>query len=167
MTLEELEARVRTLEDIEEIKKLQARYTYLLDTDKWNEAVNLFTENAKVQLTGFLCEGKEEITKIYKELFGSGMMSMHRHMVIQPVIEVDGETARGMWYLFNVHTYKLPQGDTPMWSQAKYENEYVKEDGKWKISSLRYIINFRTPYADGWVKTPILDVIAAWKAGKE
>jgi hypothetical protein len=53
MTLEALEARIKVLEDIEEIRKLKATYCYLCDAgldDKRNrdELVSHFTENAKV-----------------------------------------------------------------------------------------------------------------------
>ena len=36
------------------------------------------------------------------------------------------------------------------------ERWYVKEDGKWKISKLHFFLNFRTPYEDGWLKTPVI-----------
>jgi len=41
------------------------------------------------------------------------------------------------------------------WSFGEYENEYVKEHGKWKFKKIRYNRIFSTPYEDGWVKTPI------------
>jgi len=168
MRLEELAAKVRTLEDIEGIRKLQFRYTYFLDTSQWDDVVNLFAENAKAQISDLpLCEGKEEIAKVFKQLFGSGMATMTRHMVIQPVVEVEGDRAKGTFYLFACATFKLPQGPTAAWSQGKYENEYVREKGEWKISSLKIKMTFRTPYADGWVKTPMMDMGAEWRRWQE
>ena len=37
-----------------------------------------------------------------------------------------------------------------------YENEYIKEDGKWKIFRLNFDDIFLSPYEDGWAKTPKL-----------
>ena len=37
-----------------------------------------------------------------------------------------------------------------------YENEYIKEDGKWKILHLRFDDIFLSPYEEGWAKTPKL-----------
>ena len=37
-----------------------------------------------------------------------------------------------------------------------YENEYIKENGKWKIKKLHYSRIFMSPYEDGWVKTPVI-----------
>ena len=40
-----------------------------------------------------------------------------------------------------------------MWEQGIYDMEFVKADGKWKISAATFTFNFSTPYEDGWVKT--------------
>ena len=45
MTQHELEARIRKLEDIEEIKNLQARYCYFIDTLQMDKVPDLFAEN--------------------------------------------------------------------------------------------------------------------------
>ena len=56
MNAEEMEARIETLEsqvrtlqtllDIEEIKKLHARYTFYIDENRWDDVLDLFTEDA-------------------------------------------------------------------------------------------------------------------------
>jgi hypothetical protein len=42
------------------------------------------------------------------------------------------------------------------WLHGIYENEYVKEDGKWKIKKLHFNLVFRTPFEEGWLKVPLL-----------
>jgi len=39
-----------------------------------------------------------------------------------------------------------------------WENEYVKEDGKWKIKKILFNRIFTTPFEDGWVKTPMTKI---------
>ncbi len=40
-----------------------------------------------------------------------------------------------------------------VWGECTYENEYVKENGVWKIAKLYGYFNMYTPYSDGWGKT--------------
>jgi carotenoid cleavage dioxygenase len=35
-----------------------------------------------------------------------------------------------------------------------HENEYVLEDGAWKIALFNYRINFQAPYEGGWEHSP-------------
>jgi hypothetical protein len=37
-----------------------------------------------------------------------------------------------------------------------YENEYIKENGKWYFKKLHRNNTFWTPYEDSWLKTPLL-----------
>jgi hypothetical protein len=46
MTLEELEKRVKVLEDIEAIKQLHVNYVYLLCNLQWDDMVECFAEGA-------------------------------------------------------------------------------------------------------------------------
>ena len=39
---------------------------------------------------------------------------------------------------------------------GKYDQTFIREDGKWKYLEFRWYVIFRTPYEDGWVKTPIV-----------
>jgi hypothetical protein len=75
-------------------------------------------------------------------------------------VDPDGKNAKGRWYGFFVEarpTLSLHEGELrQLWAHGIYENEYVKEDGKWKIKKLHFFLNFRTPYEDGWLKTPVV-----------
>jgi hypothetical protein len=39
---------------------------------------------------------------------------------------------------------------------ARYEEEYVRINGEWKIQNLALIQNFWTPFDQGWVKKPFM-----------
>ena len=43
-------------------------------------------------------------------------------------------------------------GAQAVWGSARYEEEYVRQGGEWKIHQLRLIPNFWTPFDQGWVK---------------
>jgi len=152
VTLKELEARIRVLEDIEAIKKLRARYCFYADDFKQDEWVSLFAEDAKVDfgLMGTY-EGKEGITAFFRDVVAvSG--SFYLHMCHNPFIEVDGDRARGRWY-FEVPA-TLRGTEQALWLGGKYEEEYVKVRGEWKFKFLRAVFDYMTPYEAGWAKTP-------------
>lgn len=82
--------------------------------------------------------------------------------VSTPLIEVaeDGKHAWGQWHLFGPHTNKVfdpetqTKKDTAFWIAGKYDNEYIKVNGEWKILKLRPICWIRSPYEKGWLKCP-------------
>src|SRR5690606_13427787 len=59
----------------------------------------------------------------------------------------DGATAKARSRAF-VMTGELGQGGE--WSDGIYENAFVKEDGVWKLYSLRYYPTFISDYDQGW-----------------
>jgi hypothetical protein len=67
---------------------------------------------------------------------------------------VEGGKGRGKWYVDVPCT--LRGADRPLWLQAKYEEEYVKEDGEWKWKSITTRFDFITPFDEGWVRTPMI-----------
>ena len=50
MTLEEMEKRIRAIEDLEEIKKLHQGYMDLMDNLRYEEVLDLFTEDAVAEV---------------------------------------------------------------------------------------------------------------------
>jgi hypothetical protein len=40
---------------------------------------------------------------------------------------------------------ELPTDDAPDWTQGFYEIEYIKENGQWKISSLKWAVRLISP----------------------
>ena len=74
--------------------------------------------------------------------------------LMQQDIEVEGEQAHAKWYMFGFGKYNLPEGETAAWTHGKYQNDLVKEGGKWKIRHLRFQFTFQTPYHEGWLRRP-------------
>jgi hypothetical protein len=73
------------------------------------------------------------------------------HMQLQPVITIaaDGQTARGRWRAM-AHIGQLERRS--QLGEGVYENEYVREDGRWKIRSMHYYPNYLVNLKDGWLK---------------
>ncbi len=82
--------------------------------------------------------------------------------ISSPMIEIseDGTHAWGQWHIFGPHTNRVfdpetsTKKDTAFWIAGKYDNEFVKEDGQWKILKLRPICWLRTPYHKSFLECP-------------
>ena len=151
MSLEELERRIRGLEDIEDIKRLKASYcAYCDDNYDVDNIVNLFVEDAVWDggMRGRY-EGKQEIREFFTN--APNRLPFAVHMVLNPIIRVDGDTATGTWYLLQACTYA--DGDRAVWGSARYDEEYVRVNGEWKFQNLKLTSFFWTPFDQGWVKT--------------
>jgi hypothetical protein len=144
VNLEELEAKVRILDDIEQIKQLQIRYVNYLTTCQWDELVDCFDENGA---TDFpypdigVTRGKAAIEKDFKERIAKGHIGQEGNFVVHPLITVDGDKAKGSWLLYIQSPYgrKRSTGEnSPDWVQGYYEMEYIKKNGNWKISLLKW-----------------------------
>jgi hypothetical protein len=169
MSVQELEAKIksletqlRTLQDIEEIKKLQTIYGYYLEHWMAEDVIELFSERPDVEVTvragkffgpesvkRFFRHGKNVKLKITKD-----PEFLHQVMQLCPVIDVapDGMTAKARWYGFGANAFPMPNGKVNSgWMNGTYENEYVKENGKWKILKLHWCMTFHASYKQGWI----------------
>jgi hypothetical protein len=168
MNLNELEAKIKNLEeeiarlkDVEEIKKLQRIYGYYLDHHMGDEIVDLFSDDTESVETNGVYLGKEGARRLFKNRYDLACPPgwLARHMIQQGVIDVDpdGKTAKGRWGVFYCLATPVDGEQKALWGHGLYENEYVKENGKWKFRKFQLFRNFVTPYEDGWVKTPIIE----------
>lgn len=170
-TLEELEARITRLKDIQEIKRLQKIYGYYQDYCEWRKIVDLFTDNDPCveEADRGVYQGKESVRRYFIDLLGGGDPDRPPRpgylgimFQLQGVITVDsgGKSAGGRWYGMGMEakpTVSLHEGELRQtWIHGIYENEYVKEGGKWLFKKLFFNLVFRTPYEDGWLKAPVV-----------
>lgn len=142
ITLEELAKKVQAIEDLEEIKKLHHDYIFLLCDKQYEKMLDFFTNDAQVQInTPHACNGKEEIAKHFREVLANRGGKKGGSILTMPVITVDGDTAKGCWTMHKLFDdCDVPEIIAPSkWLQGKYECEYVKRDGKWKFSYMRYM----------------------------
>jgi hypothetical protein len=78
---------------------------------------------------------------------------LNEHLQVMPVITVaaDGRTAKARWRGI-ILTGQL--GGDAFWGEGPYENEYVKQDGVWKIQKLHWYQALFVPYDGGWQTKP-------------
>ena len=155
MNTEELMLKIDRLESIEQIKQLKARYCDYCDDNYNPEGIaSLFTEDGIWDAgEGFGChKGKEEIKAFFKQVSADIVFASHN--VMNPIIDVDGDFAKGQWNIFMPSTL---QGEQAAWLLARYDETYQRVAGKWLIKSLKANIKFFSSYEKGWAKKPFLD----------
>lgn len=152
MTIEELALRITTLEDIEAIKKLKARYCAVCDNDhNPDEIVKLFAPDGIWEGDGIgTHQGHAAIRALFEGF--RARISFSQHNVMNPTIEVNGDRAHGSWYFLGPFTFR--KGNRAIWMAARYEEDYVRIGGEWKFQHLRAIGRMAAPYETGWAKRP-------------
>jgi hypothetical protein len=166
MTVEELEAevkalkkKVQTLEDIEDIKKLQRAYGYYIERYMSEDLIDLFADgpDSCLLIAAGEFKGKEAITRFFRhggdkpKTQVSSREMLHQVMQLCGVVHVapDGQTAQGRWYGFGAHRLMADDGSSmPGWMDGVYEVDYVKQDGIWKLKKVHWCMILHSPWSD-------------------
>ena len=137
-TVKQLSALARETADVREIQEVQYKYLNALMLTKWDECAECFAEDAKVDV--YLHDpvvGKENIRKWFKAELSQTHAGNEGDVCVNPIITVDGDTAKGDFMLFMMYFYKRT-GQSMFWVQGQYDNDYLRENGAWKISAMRW-----------------------------
>jgi len=131
-----------TFEEVEQITQVKARYFRLMDQKRWDEWREVFTEDVTAVyhgvpgsrrsdgLTQVQCNGRADLVGKISGFLSKGISIHHGHM---PEIEVTSPTtARGIWAM--VDYLRMPQ--FTLKGYGHYEEDYVKENAKWKIKTI-------------------------------
>ena len=152
-----LEREVGLLEDQDAVKKLQRIYGFYTDKQLWSQAADLFAADGTIEIGGRgVYVGRERVL-VYLRTNGPELPQPGRlfdQMQLQPVIHVasDGRTAKGRWHMF---AQEAQYNEYARWGLGVFENDYVKDNGVWKIQRLHLFTTMYTPYEEGWAKTAI------------
>jgi len=136
--LQDLEKRVRVTEDIQAIHEVQRRYINALICMEWDVCADCFSKDALVNV--YLhdpVQGRENIRKWFKEELSVTHHGKEGDVLVHPEITLDGDKAKGKWLLYMMYAYPRT-GQALFWVQGFYQNEYVREDGKWKVSLMTW-----------------------------
>ena len=154
-----LEARLDRLESIEAIKKLKAVYCMYCDAKYDPDGIcSLFTEDGVWDGGASFgrYQGQEQIRKFFAGI--SGQIVFAAHLVLNPIITVDGDQACGRWWLHmpctTINEAGNPEG---RWLLSEYDEEYVRIDGNWKFKRLRLDVKYYVPHLQDWAMASIKD----------
>ena len=148
--LEEMERRLRALEDAESIRNLKAQYAACCDNQYDPDGIAaLFTEDALWESPGLgRFEGRQAIREFFQG--ASQIFTFAIHYSLNGQIYVDGDTARAQWYLFMPCTVRV--GDQAMWRAGIDHETYVRIEGAWKFKQKRSEPLMNSSFEEGWAK---------------
>lgn len=149
-TVAELTHQVGVLQDQAEIERLQYAYGFFIDNRMFREMADLFAdEGAWIEIGGRgRYYGKERIHEFLHQVLGEGRWGLAKDEVINHVqqqllitVDPDRQHARA-------RARAEVQGNSPpgtphlLLADGIYENEYVREAGKWKILGITVAMTF-------------------------
>ncbi len=126
------EARLRRLEDLEEIRQLFVDYGHLLDLGDYAAYAHLFAQDGELMLGPMgRATGPEEIEALMSRLGGAGSL----HLITSPIVTLDGDQAasRVMWTVIN----RAEDGTPFLGMVGHHEDELVREGGRWRFRRRR------------------------------
>jgi hypothetical protein len=123
--------------EIEDLKRLKARYCRLLDAKDWQAWRELFTEDFHSDTSasgGLVIDGVDVFIAFVRKNLGAPQR-ITVHQVHAPELELHSETsASGIWALEDF--VRLGPG-LSMRGYGHYHETYLKLDGQWRIRSSR------------------------------
>jgi hypothetical protein len=148
-----MEQRIQQLRDREAIENLISIYGYYLDKNLWDQVADLFAEDGTIEISQRgIYSGNKRIRESL-ELYGPQGLPhgyLHNHIQAQPVIHItaDGKTA---WSRHRAVSQLGSFGKDGLTHGGVYENEYVKENGIWKIKKDHVYTTFFVSYGKGLI----------------
>jgi hypothetical protein len=153
--LASLQQQVRLLEDTKAIERLQQAYGHYVSAGLAQQAAALFADDPGASIEYAQQGAYVGRTRIAQFLSREGARlapgEIRETPIMQGVVHVaaDGLSAKGRWrslVMGGLH------GQDGRWTEGPYENEYVKEDGVWRIRKLHWYTTVSGSYDKGWHK---------------
>lgn len=126
---------------LEEIKRVKYRYLRCVDLKLWDEVADTFTPDAVADYgtpskgDGPKLDSREAIVAFLRQSLDNDLITTH--FAGQPEIEIDGDTATGVW-AFQDKVISVKHG-VEIAGAAFYEDRYRRcDDGKWRITRTGY-----------------------------
>src|SRR5688572_29777715 len=149
-----LQAHIEHVESVRAVKRLQYAYGHYVELGLWDDFADLFADDATTNYQQEV-RGKEEVRKLFLQQVGQGKLGLaegriYPHILFQPVVHLSpsGRTAKGRWRILAMLG---GFGGSATWYSGVYENEYVYDNGAWKIGVLHSQPRVTAAYtAAGW-----------------
>jgi hypothetical protein len=145
---DDIETRLKALEDRAEIADLRARYCHVLDHRDWDALTEMFTEDGEFNGLAH-ARGRDEILEFFSG-FVDGMAEGFWHFCTNATIELDGDRATGrtsMQYL------SVKQGVSYV-SAGHYDDRLERVEGAWKFRERKITFYYFAPLSEGFVGKP-------------
>ena len=159
-TLAGLDHRIQAMNDEDKVANLQNAYGYYVDRKMWDDATDLFTSDAVVELADVgIYQGLASIRRFHERSGPQGLRygQLNNRLIFNLLASVSpaGREARTRGVVFNM------LGDytagTASLGIDVIENRFVRgADGIWRIREMRIFPIMATDYYQGWAKSRLV-----------
>jgi uncharacterized protein (TIGR02246 family) len=120
------------IDDLEAIRRLLAIYGQLLDSKRFTEWGELFTEDAVFRVWGATHRGRDEIVR---EIGGMQPEAPGKHIVLQPVIDLDPAAPDRAWAWTDLCALATGPDGVAIATIGRYHDRLVRNatDGRWRF----------------------------------
>ena len=122
--------------DRDGIRDLLARYTYNGDRGRVADLAACFAANGVLEFPGKEASGPEDIAGTLGAGPRNPALSFVRHHITNPLIEIDGDTAKARSY-FTVHTDAGPD------HSGTYDDRLVRTPAGWRFAHRRVRVDWQ------------------------
>lgn len=147
-----LEERVQRIEDEAAIRKVILDYAVRLDARDFDDYVALFAKEGVWQNGNTVKRGRDEIRRMLVDIYGTpppGYVNTESYRIVSNVeVELNGDRATARSRQLTI--MRGENGSPTPRLSGIYEDEFVREDGAWKI--LRRIDRTIMPTPAEWQK---------------
>jgi len=141
---------VASLRALEDIRQLKFRYFRILDRGPREELSEVLSEGIVCDLGDYgRFEGRQEVLNFFHTaVFPTYEMTVHK--AHNPEITLLGEgRALGTWVY---EAYLMTASSDATWLAGYYDDEYLVEEGSWRISSMRPTYFFNSDASKDWMR---------------
>ncbi len=158
-SLDELEECIKTMNDENLVRNLQAAYGYYLDRRMWDDVTDLFADVSVYEIGGIgIYEGPKGVRRALNLMGPAGLT----HGVLNDRLQFDTVVSiapgRHEARVRGIEMGMLGEADRgeAWWEVSVFDNRFVKEEGLWKVREMRIFPLFRSEYSKGWGKSRIV-----------
>ena len=119
------------------IAEIMAAYCHALDLGRWDEFSALFTADCRLDFGSLMgvFEGTDGVRRFADTMQRLGLFM--RHFTTNAIVKGDGERANAESYVLAITG---PPGSSSQ-TTGRYEDEFVKVGGRWRIRVRRAILD--------------------------
>ena len=138
------------LHECERIRRLIALYAQLIDSRRFADWGELFTEDALFSVWGRSYRGRAEIVR---EIGGMQPERPGKHMPLQPVIDLAPGGGRALAWTDLAVLFTGEDGRIGVATLGRYHDRLVEQDGRWRFAS-RVLVLGDEPVPEGAAALP-------------
>lgn len=158
--------------DIVEIQMIQAHYLQYLDQDDMLGIYSLMAQDhpeveyEMVEAGAY--QGPASVRSMVDQCHAHmqnpcnnhGWLGLQYIWTPRVTLSRDGNRAHAQWNQLSPHSMAVAEYPgfrrkfVDYWFIGKYDNEFIKIDGEWKLLKVHVCAQSRTPYRQGWIRQP-------------